>query len=254
MDGGCFADGLLAFGRDASPDTLTANVGVYPPGPSGVYHPRVGVPPFEVTTGEGMGGGGDINDLAADQMTTLLDQTNRFSVIERAQLQKLLNEQGLEGVVRSDQQARGAQVKGVDYLLIGKVTNLRVKKQETSNTFNLGEVTNEVGGAAVSNSGVSIKTDCGVDIRFVNPNTGELMCSNFSEFSRTDSASSMGLAILGASASSGADIQLSDDDKGKILRLALDDAIKKSLPKLDNFLSSAKNVTTTEPPTTEAAR
>jgi hypothetical protein len=55
----------------------------------------------------------------------------------------------------------------------------------------------------------------------------------------------MGLAILGANAESNADIQLSEDDKGKILRLALDDAIRKSLPKIDKFLRNqpAKGMT-----------
>ena len=65
--------GCASTGESAGADTkLVANVGNYPPGPSGVNKPRVGVPPFKVTTGGGFSGGKDLNDLAADQMNTLL--------------------------------------------------------------------------------------------------------------------------------------------------------------------------------------
>jgi curli biogenesis system outer membrane secretion channel CsgG len=216
--------GCSHSGESASSDTLTQGVGVYPPGPSGVYQPRIGVPPFAVQAGEGFHGSNEaaLNDLAADQMTTLVDQTDRFRVIERAQLQQLLKEQSLEGIVQPGAMARQGQV--------------RVKEEATGNTFNFGDIGGQVGGAAVSNSSTKITTECGVDIRFVDPTTGEIMASNFAEYNRTDSASSMGLALLGASANSNAEIELSDDDKGRILRLALDEALRKSLPKIDKWL------------------
>lgn len=222
-----------------SRDTLTKDVGVYPPGPSGVNHPRVGVPQFTVQ-GSGIFQQNDQTDgLAADQLTTLLDQTGRFRVIERAQLQQLINEQNLEGVVKSNEMAKQGQVRGVDYLVLGKVTDMSCRVSTTSNGFGVAQITGgafNAGGFDLKNSNTKVVTECGVDIRFVDPSTGELMCSNFSEYSRTDSAGSMGIDILGASADSNANVQLSEDDKGKVLRLALDDALRKSLPKIDNFL------------------
>ena len=256
------AIGCSSSKESASRDTLTQNVGMYPPGPSGVDKPRVGVPPFQVQAGSGFGGGGgDLNNLAADQMTTLLDQTERFRVIERAQLQKLLDEQNLEGIVKPGELAKQGQVRGVDYLLLGKVTNLRVKHEKKGNGFGLAQIGGMVnmGGADVKNDETVITTECGVDIRLVDPTTGELLLSNFSEYKKTDSAKSMGLAILGANAQSKADIQLSEDDKGKILRLALDDAVRKSLPKLDKFLKNQPSKTAdaspanTNPPANNAA-
>ncbi len=122
--------GCASTSESAGADTkLVANVGSYPPGPSGVTKPRVGVPPFKVTTGGGLSGGKDLNDLAADQMNTLLYKTRRFDVIERTQLKKLLDEQNLEGIVKPGELAKPAQVRGVDYLLLGNVTNLRVKRE-----------------------------------------------------------------------------------------------------------------------------
>lgn len=79
-----------------------------------------------------------------------------------------------------------------------------------------------------------------MDIRLVDPETGEILVSNFSEFKRTDSASAIGVDVLGASAESDANISIREDDKGKILRLALDDALRKTLPKIDRLLTSGR--------------
>lgn len=230
--------GCASSSESASRDTLTENVGKYPPPPTGVVKPRVGVPPFKVQASGSFGSGGSLDDLAADQMTTLLDQSDRFKVIERTQLQKLLNEQNLEGIVRSDELAKPAQIRGVDYLLLGKVTDLSVKTERKERGFGLAQVGNILGGADVKNKDVIVTTTCGVDIRLVNPTTGELMMSSFSEYKKQDQAGAIGVDILGASADADADIQMSEDDKGKILRLALDDALRKALPKIDSFLRS----------------
>ena len=232
--------GCASSKESAGRDTLTENVGRYEAAPSNVARPRVGVPPFNVKTGAGFSGGNDLNDLAADQMTTLLDASERFSVIERTQLTKLLDEQNLEGIVTPGEMAKPAQVRGVDYLLLGKVTNLRVKKEDKSRGFGLAQVGGLIGGADVKKKDVVITTEAGVDIRLVDPTTGEVVMSNFSEYKKTDEAGAFGLDVLGASAEADANIQIDEDDKGKILRLALDDALRKSIPKLDKFLKSGK--------------
>ncbi|MEO6434689.1 MAG: CsgG/HfaB family protein [Tepidisphaeraceae bacterium] len=238
MSGG----GCASSSESAGADTLTSHVGKYDAPPSGAAKPRVGVPPFSVKTGQGFSGGGDLNDLAADQMTTLLDNSERFTVIERAQLQKLLDEQNLEGIVVPGEMAKTAQVRGVDYLLLGKVTNLRVKKEDKTRGFGLAKIGGLInaGGADVKKKDVVITTEAGVDIRLVDPTSGEVMVSNFSEYKKTDSAGAFGLDILGASAQADANINISEDDKGKILRLALDDALRKSIGKIDKFVKSGK--------------
>lgn len=236
-----FVTGCASTSESAKSDTLTTHVGRYDPPPVGAAKPRVGVPPFSVKTGQGFGSSSaNLNELAADQMTTLLDATDRFEVIERAQLQKLLDEQNLEGIVLPGEMAKSAQVRGVDYLLLGKVTNLRVKREETNRSFGLGQVGGliNIGAADAKKKDVVITTEAGVDIRLVDPTTGKVVMSNFSEYKKTDSAGAFGLDILGASAEADAKIDIDEDDKGKILRLALDDALRKSLPKLDKFLTS----------------
>jgi len=231
--------------ESAEADKLTANAGQYGPAPEGVNKPKVGVPPWSVkSAGGSFGNGGQLNDLAADQATTLLENSERFRMIERTQLSKLLDEQNLEGIVKPGELAKPGQVRGVDYLLIGRVTNLRVKGEKVNKGFGLGQVGAAIGGVGGVNAGMfdyknkssKFTTDCGVDLRLVNPTTAEIVVSAFSEFHKTDAISAWGVDVLGASATADADIEIAEDDKGKILRLAIDDALRKAMPKIDNFL------------------
>jgi len=181
-----------------------------------------------------------LNDVAADIATTLAVNTMRFDVIERAQLDQLLREQKLEGIVKPGELAQQGQVRGVDYLLIGKITNLRVKRSATRRGFGLSRVDLPWGGGAGAvdyrKEDIRITTECGVDIRLVNPSSGSVAVAHFSDYNRTDTAKAIGLEILGASAEAEAELEITEDDKGKILRLALDDALRKMLPKVDNYL------------------
>lgn len=220
----------------ASADRLTANVGVYDPAPSGLQRPRVGVPDFEVASGITR----EVTTLAADQLTTLGTRTRRFIMIERTQLGQLLKEQGLSGVVRPDELAQKGNVRGVDYLILGKVTNMRVKKERSGGGFGLGRIpipgTRGLGAFDFKNRKSTIKVDCGVDLRLVHASTGEIAAADFAEFSRTDSIGNFGIEILGGGARSDADLRIDADNQGKILRLALDEAMRKMLPAVDDYL------------------
>ena len=239
----CFACGCANTGESASRDKLTSNVGNYAPAPSGLHDdnkPKVGVPPFKVQTTGGVKNTNNLPSLAADQMTTLLHRSGRFEVIERAQVEQLLDEQNMEGIVRPDQMAKAGQVLGVDYLLIGKVTNFRVKQDQTKTGLNLGGIGGAVGGGrfGAGNSGFDqkkqrITTECGVDIRLVEPSTGRTAVAHFGEFKRTDTAGAMGVSVLGIGANADAEVSIEEDDAGKILRLAFDDALRKMMPEID---------------------
>lgn len=221
----------------AGRDQLTANVGIYSPPLPGASTVRLGVPAFRVADGVEA----KVSPLAADQLVSLAANSQRFEVIERAQLGQLLQEQNLEGVVTAGELSRPAQVRGVEWLLLGKVTSLRVKQSQTGSSFNLGSVPvpgtyGALGLFGVDNKDVALKVECGVDLRLVDPTTGQTVVADFSEFDRTDRASSMGLQILGGNVDSNAAIQLGEDDQGRILRLVLDDCLRKMLPKIDRLL------------------
>jgi hypothetical protein len=69
--------------------------------------------------------------------------------------------------------------------------------------------------------------------------------AHFAEFKRTDSAGGMGFSFGGVKTTGNADITISDDDAGKALRLALDDALRKMLPEIDQVLQEQAGKTPT---------
>ncbi|MGQ9592710.1 MAG: CsgG/HfaB family protein [Planctomycetota bacterium] len=243
--------GCVTSGETAARDTLTKDVGIYPSPPAGIARPKVGVPPFGVTDQRLQGA--NLESLAADQLSTLALRTGRFQVIERTQLQKLLDEQNMEGIVRGGEMAKPGLVRGVDYLFVGKVTNLRVKAERSRRSFGLGSLPIPYAGYAgffdYKNRNSTITAECGVDIRLVDPTTGEVFEAEFSEYKRTDTIGAIGIEILGAGAEAEADLQIDEDNKGKILRLALDDALKKMLPRLDQkLLDLGRSAQPAQPP------
>lgn len=253
LSGLAFLTACASTSESANRDQLTAMVGIYPPPQPNQARVRIGVPQFAVHEGIEA----PISALAADQAATLATNSQRFDVIERAQLGKLLDEQGLEGIVAQGEMARPAQVRGVEWLLLGKVTSLRIKQDQTGSSFNLGNVPipgtfGSLGLFGVNNQDTVLKVECGVDLRLVDPSTGMTVCADFAEYNRVDQASAMGLQVLGGNVGSEASIQVSQDDQGRILRLALDDCLRKMLPKVDRMLQQRQVGETTTPTATTA--
>lgn len=234
--------GCQSTSESASVNQLSSNVGFYPAPPVNVARPRVGVPPMGVGSDASAG----MELMAADQLATLLVRTDRFNVVERGQLQMLLDEQDLEGIVADGELARPAAIQGVDYLLIGKVTNLRTKATKTGGKSGFGQILSftgkhiagGIGGLDVDSEKVQMKVECGVDLRLVDPSTGSVLDASFSEYTRTDKATAFGVQVLGVGADANAEIEMSEDDRGLILRLAFDDALRKMLPTLDRKLAA----------------
>ncbi|MCC5849852.1 MAG: hypothetical protein JJU29_17335 [Verrucomicrobia bacterium] len=234
---GCQAPGPSSSAGRAQ---ITQQVGQYPPPPAGIQRVRVGVPPFQLDTRQGAVEG--MNIVAADQATTLMLNTGRFSVIERAQLEQLLKEQELEGIVKWDEIAQMGEVRGVDYLLIGRVTSFRVMASKSTSNFGIGRTQIPFGGALgafdYTNRNSQIDVECGIDLRLVDPTTGEIVAANFSEYTRTDSIRGFNVQVLGVSTGADAQLNLQEGDEGRILRLAIDDTLYKMLPAIDNYLIS----------------
>ena len=234
----------------ASKDKITENVGRYSPPPSSVREedrPKVGVPSFVIQQVPGQFGGNkdELGQIAADQMTTLLVESGRFNVIERAQMEQLLKEQNMEGIVRPDQMAKAGQALGTDYLLIGRVTNFRVKQAQTKSGVDVGGIGGMIGGGkfGAGSTGFDKKnqkltTEVGVDIRLVDPTTAAIVVAKKGEFNRTDSADALGVSVFGMGGSSDAQVTIEEDDAGRILRLAFDDALRQMIPEIDRKILS----------------
>lgn len=230
--------GCTTSKETAREDTMTARVGDYPPAPATLKLKRAAAPPFLDASPKNRSAkaSDNLGSLAADQLTTLLVNSGRFDVIERAQLDQLLKEQGLEGIVDPNELAQPNRVRGVDYLVIGKITNYRVKSEKSKTGFGLGRITNAIGVGEVKNDKTVVTVDCGVDLRVVDPTSGSVIAAEFGEYKRTDELKAFGVDVLGVNATAEGDMELSEDNQGKILRLALDQCMRKMLPKLDRAL------------------
>jgi curli biogenesis system outer membrane secretion channel CsgG len=209
------------------------------------WKPKVGVPPFKVVyTSEARDASGVqetkrvLAGMAAEQLTTLAVKSQRFAVYERAQLEQLLAEQRLTNVVHEGTLVRSGKIRGVDYLLFGQITNFRITAQKSSGGIGgLGGLIPGLGTKIpqfdFKNKKSKIIAECAVDLRLVDPQTGRAIVADYSEFKKIDSIGGMGISVEGFKAESDGELTTTQDDNGKILRLALDDALRKMIPDLD---------------------
>ena len=106
--------------------------------------------------------GDNLGSAAADELTTQLVNSGRFTVIERAQLAAIMAEQnlGASGRVTADSAAKIGKLLGAQLLLTGSITQFSIER--TSAGFR------GIGGS-ISNA------ESKMDIRLVNTETGEVM-------------------------------------------------------------------------------
>ena len=105
----------------------------------------------------------------ADMLTTDLVKSGKYSVIERQQIDQLLQEQqlGASGVVTPQSAAEIGKMLGVDIAVIGAVTEFGYSKSST--------------GGRIKGIGLGVKNQkatVGIDVRFVNTSTGEILAAD----------------------------------------------------------------------------
>jgi len=213
---------LMGCGMSKVSSTYTVDntpVKTYTPPPMTIKVKTIAVLPFkDKTTNSPIKG--DVGSMAVDQLTTLLVNTERFSVIERERLDAVLAEQGLagKGVVDSATAAQVGKILGVDLIFTGAVTNWEVKEAKSA-TFVL------IGGGSEK----AIDIDLAIDGRIIDTTTGQIFFADSGEIKRQESVSKS--AIL--SFAPDGYIKLDQSVAGKQLRLALDNMLSKIIPKVD---------------------
>ncbi|WP_372367545.1 CsgG/HfaB family protein [Candidatus Uabimicrobium sp. HlEnr_7] len=217
-------------------------IGKYPPPHRNISRKNLAVIDFKDKTGR------DGGQAGADQMTTLLFKTRRFRIIERERLQDLLAEQGLHGVVTPKELVEKGKIKGVDLLCFGSITNFEIKHTDISlqggflSTLAT-SVANYFSPIPIPNIDfdylkIQLDFHIGVDVRIVDTSTGEVLFADSSDVKRTETASSLGLVIAGISTRPDGYVDVDNENQGKLLRMALDRAIKKMLPDIDYSLEA----------------
>jgi curli biogenesis system outer membrane secretion channel CsgG len=171
---------------------------------------RIAVSRFEDRTGSGYH---SLGDGMADMLITALVKSKKFMVLERQEIERILQEQqfGESFMVTPETAPKVGQILGVELFVIGSVTEFGQKESDIS------------GGTSLFGAGLKTKTSrAAVDIRLVNTSTGEIIASETEEGSK----SSTGIGI------SYEDINFSnldswdDTDIGKAAREAIDGCVK----------------------------
>jgi len=111
-------------------------------------------------TGQSVGRG------MADMLVTALVKSGKYRVIERQEIEKIINEQqlGQSGMVTAQSAAKVGQLLGVEIAIIGSVTEF-------------GHARSDIGGR-VKRIGIGVSkigATVGIDVRFINTNTGEIL-------------------------------------------------------------------------------
>lgn len=113
--------------------------------------------------------GQPVGEGMADMLVTELVKSGKYKVIERQEIQKIISEQqlGQTGLVTAESAAKVGQLLGVELAVIGSVTEFGHKKSSTGGRI-------KGFGLGVSNIAASV----GIDVRFINTNTGEILSAD----------------------------------------------------------------------------
>lgn len=220
------------------------DLGNYPPPPPGYKPVRAGIIEFKDKAKGWHWWRWNIGNQASDQFISLVQASKRFRLIERSELDKVVKEQGLKGIVDPDELARPGRVRGVDYLFIGAVTEFQIKVRKED--MGGGIVDRILGGIApvdIDWSTQEVHVSVGVDIRLVNTTSGEIVTSKTGVVQRTDKASAWGLRVFGIGGDAKNEIEIDEDSCGRVLRWALDTSYREMLKDIDETFSKAAPVT-----------
>ena len=160
-------------------------------------------------------GGQQVGHGMADMLTTALVKSGNYRVFERAEIDKVMQEQALgqSGVVSPESAAKAGKMLGAEIAVVGAVTEFGHKKQST------GGALKRIGvGAAVSKQSATV----GVDVRIVNISTGEILKA---DNVRKEHAKS-GLSLDTREGSFDNQAQFDESVVGKATRAAIEEIVK----------------------------
>ena len=112
--------------------------------------------------------GQPVGEGMADMLVTSLVKTGNYQVIERQEIDKIMQEQqlGMSGVVTQQSAAQVGKVLGVELAIFGSVTEFGYSEGTTG-----GRLKSQGLGLGIKSSSATVA----VDVRFVNTTTGEIL-------------------------------------------------------------------------------
>ncbi len=171
---------------------------------------RIAISRFEDRSGSGWHG---LGSGVADMLATALVKTGKFAVIERQELDKIVEEHklGESGLVTAQTAPKVGQLLGAELFVVGAVTECGTKES------NIG------GGISVFGGGLKTKkARTVVDIRLINTTTGEIIASESEE----GTESTTGVAVRYEDVDFNNQDSWDNTDIGKATREAVDKTVE----------------------------
>ncbi len=131
---------------------------------------------------------GNIEEVAADYLTTYINARDDFQVVERTKLKSIITEHGFttSGLVdQTDSAVELGKLLGAEYILTGSLINLDIEEKSFS-------------GYGITSKSVTLTLEC--NIKLISINTGAIMISDIYSSSNTyqnHSASSIRIDLRG---------------------------------------------------------
>lgn len=171
---------------------------------------RVAVSRFEDRTGSGYH---SLGEGVADMLVTALVKSGKFAVIERQEIERILQEQqfGESFMVTPETAPKVGQLLGAELFVIGSISEFGQKE------------TNVSGGTSIFGGGITSKQSRAVvDIRLVNTTTGEIVAAENEE----GTESTTGLSVRYEDIDFSNQNSWNDTDIGKATREAINGCVK----------------------------
>ncbi|MFA6468932.1 MAG: CsgG/HfaB family protein [Bacteroidota bacterium] len=185
---------------------------------------RVAVSVFEDRSGSGYN---HLGSGVADMLTTALVKSGKFIVIERAELDKVLEEQklGESGLVTPESAPKVGKLLGAELFVVGSVSEFGTKESNV--------------GGSVPLFGAALKTKTAravVDVRLVNTTSGEIIAAETKEGSESTTGVSVSYEDIDFNNMDSWD----DTDAGKATREAVDGVVELITENMKNIPWSGK--------------
>lgn len=213
-----------------------ASPGQYAPPAQPVPKLRIAVPAIAIDGAAGVAPDVDLQASASDELFKLLDSSGRCDLTERLRLHQLLAEQGLIDMIQPGRLVHPAAVHGFDYILTGQITNLSVRRELPPNDVSVAGVENmlHIGQPWMPKLIASAR----VNLFLVNARTGAIELAEKQEFHRAAAPQDLGLQLTSQQLANASQVQLSPSDTHQIMRLALDEAVRPMLPRMDQWAAA----------------
>jgi hypothetical protein len=223
--------------------------GKYVAAPVEAVRPRVGVPAPAVQMVAGAKQGDHLIQDAGDELLWVATQSGRFDLVERERLAEMISQQGSDGMLNPGTLVRPAPIEGIDFLLLCSIQNFSIAAEPPPPKASVAGVETLL---HLQKTNPKITTICLIDLRLVVPSTGIAAAEVRDSFSRVGSPEAMGLQAVSPDAETGA-VHLTDEQIHSVMRIVLDDAMRKLLPSTDTALAHFKLAVVAKAPPTQPA-